>query len=88
MTKRIHEKYGFDYFPTFYVGWREMHHIVIILYNRKDQDQRRAHVMMKELVAEGAKMGMGEYGTHLALQDQVTNTYNYNMGLYSNSITD
>ena len=81
MTKRIHEKWGFDYFPTFCPGWREMHHIVMIIFNRADPDsKRRAHGMMKELVAEGARLGMGEYRTHLAFQDQVMGTYNWNNG--------
>lgn len=92
MTKRIHEKYGFDYFPTFCVGWREMHHIVMIIYDRKCEDSRnRAHAMMRELVAEGARLGMGEYRTHLALQDQVMNTYNYNDGAllkFNNKLKD
>jgi hypothetical protein len=78
-TKRLHQKWGFDYFPTFCPGWREMHHIVMIIYDRGDPDsKRRAHGLMEELVAEGAKLGMGEYRTHLALQDQVMGTYNWN----------
>lgn len=81
MTKRLHEKWGFDYFPTFCPGAREMHHIVMIIYDRYDADSRaRARGMMEELVTEGAKLGMGEYRTHLALQDQVMGTYNYNNG--------
>jgi len=81
MTKRIHRKYGFDYFPTFCVGWREMHHIVMVIYDRKSEDsKRRATAMMKELISEGAKLGMGEYRTHIAFQDQVMKTYSYNDG--------
>ncbi|PVH84064.1 vanillyl alcohol oxidase [Cadophora sp. DSE1049] len=81
MTKRIHQKYGFDYFPTFCVGWREMHHIVMVIYDRKSDDsKRRATAMMKELISEGAKLGMGEYRTHIAFQDQVMKTYSYNDG--------
>ena len=81
MTKRLHEKWGFDYFPTFCPGWREMHHIVMIIYDRGDEDsKRRAMGMMQELVAEGARLGMGEYRTHLALQDQVMGTYSWNDG--------
>ncbi|KAK5447939.1 hypothetical protein LTS15_009438 [Exophiala xenobiotica] len=79
LTKRLHQKWGFDYFPTFCPGWREMHHIVMIIYDRGDPDsKRRARCLMEELVAEGAKVGMGEYRTHLALQDQVMGTYSWN----------
>ncbi|KAH6720534.1 glycolate oxidase [Leptodontidium sp. MPI-SDFR-AT-0119] len=81
MTKRIHQKYGFDYFPNFCVGLREMHHIVMIIYDRKDEDsKRRVTAMMKELISEGAKLGMGEYRTHIAFQDQVMKTYSFNDG--------
>jgi 4-cresol dehydrogenase (hydroxylating) flavoprotein subunit len=60
MTKRLHQKWGFDNFPAFYPGWREMHHIVMIIYDRGDEDsQSRATRIMQELVAEGAKLGMG-----------------------------
>ncbi|KAJ4537463.1 hypothetical protein HRR83_002688 [Exophiala dermatitidis] len=80
-TKRLHQKWGFDYFPTFCPGPREMHHIVMIIYDRGDPDsKRRARLMMEELVVEGAKIGMGEYRTHLALQNQVMATYNWNNG--------
>lgn len=80
-TKRLHQKWGFDYFPTFCPGPREMHHIVMIIYDRADPDsKRRARLMMEELVVEGAKIGMGEYRTHLALQNQVMATYNWNDG--------
>lgn len=80
-TKRLHQKWGFDYFPTFCPGGREMHHIVMIIYDRMDLDsRRRATAMMEELVAEGAKLGMGEYRTHLDLQDAVMGTYNFNNG--------
>ncbi|KAL2428743.1 Vanillyl-alcohol oxidase [Exophiala dermatitidis] len=80
-TKRLHQKWGFDYFPTFCPGPREMHHIVMIIYDRGDADsKRRARLMMEELVVEGAKIGMGEYRTHLALQNQVMATYNWNNG--------
>lgn len=58
-----------------------MHHIVLIIYDRGDQDsKRRARGPMEKLVAEGAKLGVGEYRTHLALQDQVMGTYNWNNG--------
>jgi len=79
LTKRLHQKWGFDYFPTFCPGGREMHHIVMIIYDRMDADsRRRARGLMEELVEEGAKIGMGEYRTHLALQDKVMGTYSWN----------
>lgn len=36
--------------------------------------------MMREMIAECAAEGYGEYRTHLLFADQVASTYNYNNG--------
>ncbi|EKG15142.1 FAD-linked oxidase [Macrophomina phaseolina MS6] len=70
---------GFDYMGTFTVGLREMHHIVEIVFNRKDPAQRRkAEKLIRDLIAECAALGWGEYRTHLAFMDQIAETYNWN----------
>lgn len=85
MTKRIHEKWGFDYFPSFCPGWREMHHIDMIIYDRgRPESIRNARAMLSELIAEGAKEGFGEYRTHLSQQDRVMSVFNYNNGALLN----
>ncbi|OAG02247.1 vanillyl alcohol oxidase [Paraphaeosphaeria sporulosa] len=79
MTRQLSEKYGFDFIGTFVVGMREMHHIVCIVYDRKDaESRRRAHKMMKEMIEEAAAKGYGEYRTHLAMMDQIAATYSFN----------
>lgn len=35
---------------------------------------------MREMIAEAAKEGFGEYRTHLLFADQVADTYNWNGG--------
>jgi FAD/FMN-containing dehydrogenase len=58
---------------------REMHHIVCLVFDRKDPDsKRRAHQLIRMLIDDAAKEGWGEYRTHLALMDQIANTYNFN----------
>ena len=58
---------------------RELHHIVCIVFNRKDPEmRRRAHWLMTTLVDDCATKGWGEYRTHLALMDQISQTYNFN----------
>lgn len=50
-----------------------------IVFDRKDPDsKRRAHKLISTLVDDAAKMGWGEYRTHLALMDQIAKTYNFN----------
>jgi len=58
---------------------REMHHIVCIVFDRKDPDsRRRAHWLIKTLIDEAAKRGWGEYRTHLSVMDQIAETYSFN----------
>ncbi|KIX00414.1 uncharacterized protein Z518_10553 [Rhinocladiella mackenziei CBS 650.93] len=79
LTRRRSHEFGFDFIGTFVVGMREMHHIVCIVFNRKDREQRRrAHQLISTLVDDAAKQGWGEYRTHLALMDQIAGTYNFN----------
>ncbi|KIV84505.1 hypothetical protein PV11_00280 [Exophiala sideris] len=79
LTRRRSEEFGFDFIGTFVVGMREMHHIVCIVFNRKDPEQRKnAFKLIQTLIDDAAKMGWGEYRTHLALMDQIAGTYDFN----------
>ncbi|KAF4468378.1 4-cresol dehydrogenase flavo subunit [Fusarium albosuccineum] len=79
ITRRRCEEAGFDFIGTFVVGMREMHHIVCLVFNREDEDScRRAHWLISQLIDDAAKKGWGEYRTHLALMDQIAQTYNFN----------
>ena len=76
MAKKILGKYGFDYVGEFIVGWRDMHHIVDLLYNRNDpEEMQRAHDCYKELVSEFAKAGYGVYRTSSGFMDHVADTF-------------
>lgn len=73
------EEAGFDFIGTFIIGMREIHHIVCIVFDRKDPDScRRALWLIQTLIDDAAKRGWGEYRTHLALMDQIAQTYNFN----------
>jgi FAD linked oxidases, C-terminal domain len=79
LCKKICDKYGFDFLSTYCVGMREMHHIAEIIFDKGDPDgKRKVLACCRELIAEAAKLGYGEYRTHLILQDQVAATYNWN----------
>ena len=76
LAKKILHKYGLDYVGEFIVGWRDMHHIVEVLYDRSDEDERsRAHACFKELIQEFAKAGYGIYRTNVGMMDEVAKTY-------------
>ncbi|KAJ9257256.1 CAZyme family AA4 [Paecilomyces variotii] len=79
VTKKRVSEAGFDFIGTFTVGLREMHHIVCIVFDKNDHDsKKRAHKLIKTLIADCAAHGWGEYRTHLALMDQIAETYNWN----------
>ncbi|KAF4982851.1 hypothetical protein FZEAL_1601 [Fusarium zealandicum] len=79
LTRSRCEEAGFDFIGTFVVGMREMHHIVCLVFDRMDEDScRRAHKLISTLIEDAANRGWGEYRTHLALMDQIAQTYSFN----------
>ncbi|BGP40494.1 hypothetical protein JCM10450v2_004477 [Rhodotorula kratochvilovae] len=83
LCKRITAKHGFDYLGTFYVGQRETHHIITLLYNRAFPEQRiAADKCIRELITTHAELGYGEYRSHIATADAIMGTYNWNDGAF------
>ncbi|KAK0621842.1 hypothetical protein B0T17DRAFT_618235 [Bombardia bombarda] len=81
LGKDTHDKYGIDFFPAFCVGLREMHLIVEIVFDRADPERRKAAMdCLREMVDKAARLGYGEYRTHLVLMDQVAGTYSWGGG--------
>ena len=79
MCRERMEEYGFDYLGTFFIGHREMHHVISFMYDKTNAEMKgRALACIRALIDDAAKIGVGEYRTHLALQDQVAATYNWN----------
>ncbi|KAK9770842.1 putative Vanillyl-alcohol oxidase [Seiridium cardinale] len=76
--KRVLES-GFDFIGTFTIGMREMHHIVCLVFDRKNAEQRdKMHKLVRTLIDDCAAHGWGEYRTHLAFMDQIADTYSWN----------
>jgi len=72
-------KAGFDYCGEFAVGWRDMHHIFCLTFDRNDpKEKARANKLFGELVDAAAAAGYGEYRTHLDFMDRIAVTYNWN----------
>ncbi|KAB8290465.1 hypothetical protein EYC80_010896 [Monilinia laxa] len=79
IAKKMTLKAGFDFFGTFTIGMREMHHIICLVFDRENEDQkRRVHKLIRDLIQVCANNGWGEYRTHIALMDQIAETYNWN----------
>jgi FAD/FMN-containing dehydrogenase len=49
------------------------------VFDREDaESKRKAHWLIRTLIQDCAEHGWGEYRTHLALMDQIAETYNFN----------
>jgi len=74
LATAILSKYGLDYTAAWAIGWRDLHHICALLYDRSDEQMhRRADECYRELVNEFGKRGWGVYrvGTaHMELAAQ------------------
>jgi hypothetical protein len=80
VRRRCHE-YGQDYLGDIIVGMRELHHIVMLVFDTKAEKQKRlTHELCRTLVSDAAEAGYGEYRTHLCLMDQIAHTYDFNDG--------
>lgn len=76
MAKQILSKHGFDYVGEFIVGWRDMHHVIDLLYDRTDpEEMKRAYACYDELLHAFAKDGYGVYRANTAFAEKVAATY-------------
>jgi 4-cresol dehydrogenase (hydroxylating) len=76
MAKAILGKYGFDYVGEFIVGWRDMHHVIDLLFDRSDPEQMKlAYACYDELLHAFAKEGYGMYRANTAFAEKVAATY-------------
>ncbi|MHB9796446.1 FAD-binding oxidoreductase [Pseudomonas sp. MT3] len=76
LAKRILNKHGLDYVGEFIVGWRDMHHVIDVLYDRTDPAQTEAaHACFAELLDEFEKLGYAVYRVNTAFMDRVADSY-------------
>ncbi|KAJ5519031.1 Alcohol dehydrogenase superfamily zinc-type [Penicillium expansum] len=79
ITKKRCQEAGLDFIGTFTVGMREMHHIVCIVFNKKDLEQKKkVQWLVRTLIDDCAANGWGEYRSHLDVMDQIMGAYNWN----------
>ena len=72
-------KYGIDYIGEFLIGWRDMHHVLMLVFKRDDETHKRAvKDLFEVLVDEATSKGYGEYRTHLDYMDKISGTYSWN----------
>ena len=76
LAKEILGKYGFDYTAAYAIGWRELHHIIALLFDKSDPaEEKRADLCYRELVTRFGAKGWGSYRTGTASMDLVASQY-------------
>jgi len=81
LVNNLVREYGFDYMGLMAVGWRDMHHVTVVVYDKNNPDEiRRMDEVFNILVDEAAKAGYGEYRTHIRYMDRIAQTYGWNNG--------
>jgi 4-cresol dehydrogenase (hydroxylating) len=76
MAKSILGRHGLDYVAEFIVGWRDMHHVIDVLFDRTDAAQTAAtNACFSELLHEFAAEGYGVYRANTAFQEEVATLY-------------
>ncbi|MEZ5548498.1 MAG: FAD-binding oxidoreductase [Pseudomonadales bacterium] len=76
LAQDILGEFGFDYVAEFVVGWRDMHHIIDLLFDRTNVAEReRANACFNKLLDEFSKQGYGSYRTNTAYMKKVAETF-------------
>lgn len=76
LAKQILNKHGLDYVGEFIVGWRDMHHVIDVLYDRTNPEEtKRADACFNELLDEFEKRGYAVYRVNTRFMDRVAQSY-------------
>lgn len=76
LARSILEKYGFDYTAAYVIGWRDLHHILALLYDKSDPVQeQKADACYRELVSRFGAKGWASYRTGVNSMDLVAQQY-------------
>jgi len=78
-VKALYAKHGMDYYTSFTMGHRHINNVNLIIYDRDDPAMTQsAQALFRELIADAAHEGYGEYRTHISFMDDVAQTFDFN----------
>ncbi len=76
LARRILDKHGFDYTAAYAIGWRDLHHIIALLFDKSDPEQeKKADACYRELVTSFGKKGWASYRTGVNSMELVAQQY-------------
>ncbi|KAK1763773.1 FAD binding domain-containing protein [Phialemonium atrogriseum] len=77
-AKKICAKYGFDFMAGLHLYQRHLAHLIMIYFDRTDQDDKTAaNELFVKLVLRAKDFGYGEYRAHIDHMDLVADQYNF-----------
>jgi 4-cresol dehydrogenase (hydroxylating) flavoprotein subunit len=79
LVGRTCHEHGFDYYGGFSFGFRHLWSVMMILYDKKN-DEHRVQVdrLFRKLVKEAGELGFAEYRAHVEYMDLVGEPYDFN----------
>ncbi|EPA99352.1 FAD-binding oxidoreductase [Pseudomonas sp. G5(2012)] len=76
LAQRVLAKHNLDYTAGFAIGWRDLHHIIDVLYDRNNaEEKKRAYACFDELIEVFAAEGFASYRTNIAFMDKVAKKF-------------
>ena len=79
LARRVLNEHGLDYSAAIIVGKRSMIHVALVVFDTRNEAQARgAYAAVKALLEPAAKLGYGEYRSHLDFMDEVASLYDFN----------
>lgn len=76
MARTILNRHGLDYVGEFIVGWRDMHHVIDVLFDRTNPEETaRARACFDELLDAFEKEGYAVYRVNTEYMDRVARVY-------------
>jgi 4-cresol dehydrogenase (hydroxylating) len=76
LAREILDKHGFDYTAAYAIGWRDLHHIIALLFDKSNPaEHQRADDCYKDLVVRFGAQGWASYRTGVNSMDLVAQQY-------------
>ena len=73
--RSILNKHGLDYVGEFIVGWRDMHHIIDVLFDRPTSRTQGRPRLLRRTARRFGKRGYAVYRANTAFMEKVADTY-------------
>jgi len=78
LTRKVLNERNLDYSAAIIVSRRSMIHVALIVFDTKNEAQTRgAYAATKAMLEPAAKLGYGEYRSHLDFMDEVAELYSF-----------